>query len=46
MPFHAHPGANQIILTGKVWTIDSWDGEHFTIEMQDAHGTVMDSKTF
>jgi hypothetical protein len=31
MPFHAHPGANKITLTGQVWTIDSWDGESFTV---------------
>jgi hypothetical protein len=45
MPFKAHPGANQITLTGRVWTIDSWDGEQFTVEMQDASGNVLDSVT-
>jgi hypothetical protein len=27
-----------------IWTIDSWDGETFTIEMKDENGNVMDSK--
>jgi hypothetical protein len=38
------PDANRVTLSGKVWTIDSWDGETFTVEMTDQHGTVMDSK--
>jgi hypothetical protein len=33
-----HPGANRVTLTGRVWTIDSWDGETFTVEMTNAQG--------
>jgi hypothetical protein len=40
-----HPGTHEVILTGKVWTIDSWDGEHFTVEMTDAEGNVLDTVT-
>jgi hypothetical protein len=40
-----HPGVERVRLTGKVWTIDSWDGEHFTVEMKDASGNVLDSVT-
>jgi hypothetical protein len=41
-----HPGANALRFSGKIWTIDSWDGETFTVEMKSADGTVIDSKTF
>jgi hypothetical protein len=27
-----------------IWTIDSWDGETFTVEMTDADGNVLDSR--
>jgi hypothetical protein len=40
-----HPGTHTVILTGKVWTIDSWDGEHFTVEMKDSQGNVLDTVT-
>jgi hypothetical protein len=40
-----HPGTHTVVLTGKVWTIDSWDGEHFTVEMTDANGHVLDTVT-
>jgi hypothetical protein len=33
-----HPEANRLVLTGKIWTIDSWDGESFTIEMVTENG--------
>ena len=26
-----HPGANRVTFRGKIWTIDSWDGETFTV---------------
>jgi hypothetical protein len=39
-----HPGTNKITFKGKIWTIDSWDGETFTIEMVDEDGDVMATK--
>jgi hypothetical protein len=41
-----HPDTNKVMFTGRIWTIDSWDGESFTVAMTDANGNVMDSKTF
>jgi hypothetical protein len=41
-----HPAANRVTFTGKIWTIDSWDGESFTVEMKSQNGHVMDTKTF
>jgi hypothetical protein len=38
-----HPGTNKLIFTGKIWTIDSWDGETFKVEMRDAQGNVLDT---
>jgi hypothetical protein len=38
-----HPGTHQVTLTGRVYTIDSWDGETFTVEMKNSQGEVMDS---
>jgi hypothetical protein len=38
-----HPGTYKVTLTGRVWTIDSWDGETFTVEMKNTQGTVIDS---
>jgi hypothetical protein len=38
-----HPGTFKVTLTGRVWTIDSWDGETFTVEMKNNQGHVMDS---
>jgi hypothetical protein len=42
---YIHPGANKVSFNGRIWTIDSWDGETFTVEMKAADGTVIDSKT-
>jgi hypothetical protein len=39
------PGAIELRFTGRIWTIDSWDGETFTVEMKDQHGNVMDTTT-
>jgi len=41
-----HPGTNKLIFTGKIWTIDSWDGETFKVFMQDANGNVLDTQQF
>jgi hypothetical protein len=27
--------AHKVVLKGTVWTIDSWDGETFTVELRD-----------
>jgi hypothetical protein len=40
-----HPGVESVVLTGKVWTIDSWDNEHFTVEMKDQYGNVLSTVT-
>jgi hypothetical protein len=41
-----HPEANGVSFSGKIWTIDSWDGEFFTVEMKDQNDNVLDSKQF
>jgi hypothetical protein len=41
-----HPDTHSLQFNGMIWTVDSWDGETFTVEMRDAHGNVMDSKTY
>jgi hypothetical protein len=41
-----HPETNRVSFSGKIWTIDSWDGEQFTVAMTDADGNVLDSKSF
>ena len=41
-----HPDANGVTFSGKIWTIDSWDGETFTVEMKDQNDNVLDSKQF
>jgi hypothetical protein len=28
-----HPGANKIHFRGKIWTVDSWDGETARVQM-------------
>jgi hypothetical protein len=38
-----HPGTHRVTFEGRIWTIDSWDGETFTVEMKNDQGTVMDS---
>jgi hypothetical protein len=40
-----HPQTTGLVFTGRIWTIDSWDGEHFTVEMKDQNGNVLDSIT-
>jgi hypothetical protein len=39
-----HPGANRVTFRGKIWTIDSWDGETFTVEILNKDGGVMATK--
>jgi hypothetical protein len=36
-----HPMTHTVNFEGKIWTIDSWDGETFTVEMTDGQGNVM-----
>jgi hypothetical protein len=40
------PGCTEVRFTGRIWTIDSWDGETFTVEMTDKHGNVLDTATY
>lgn len=40
-----HPSATSVRFTGKIWTIDSWDGETFTVMMNNGAGVEMDSVT-
>jgi hypothetical protein len=35
------PGATHVSFSGKIWTIDSWDGEQFTVQMTDEYGRVL-----
>jgi hypothetical protein len=37
-----HPETTRVQFSGIIWTIDSWDGEQFTVTMTDAAGNVMD----
>jgi hypothetical protein len=41
----AHPGANGVTFTGRIWTIDSWDSETWTVQMLNADGGVMAERT-
>jgi hypothetical protein len=41
-----HPGTNKLNFKGMIWTIDSWDGETFTVEMKDQHDNVLDTQQF
>jgi len=41
-----HTGANRFVVSGKVWTLDSWDGEWVTVTMTNQHGAEMASTTF
>ena len=41
-----HPNANKLHFTGMIWTIDSWDGETFTVEMRDQNNNVMATQDF
>ena len=40
-----HPAATCIKLTGKVWTIDSWDNEAFTVTLYDQTGRTLATVT-
>jgi hypothetical protein len=40
-----HPATNKLRFVGKIWTVDSWDGETFTIEIVDEDGDVLGEKT-
>jgi hypothetical protein len=40
-----HPGTNSIIFKGKIWTMDSWDNENFTVQLLNANGQVMAERT-
>jgi hypothetical protein len=35
------PTTTELTLQGKVWSIDSWDGEKITIKMTDSQGDVI-----
>jgi hypothetical protein len=39
------PETNKLHFTGRIWTIDSWDGEQFTVVMMDGNGNILDSIT-
>jgi hypothetical protein len=39
------PDTNMVVMTGKVYAIDSWDGERFTVEMTDEDGNVLNTIT-
>jgi hypothetical protein len=41
-----HPGANRVTFKGKIWTIDSWDNEFFTVQILDQAGNVMATEDY
>jgi hypothetical protein len=41
---YEHPGATKVMFSGKIYTIDSWDGEQFAVTMTDEAGNVMAQK--
>jgi hypothetical protein len=41
-----HPNVHSVTLTGKIWTIDSWDGESFTVDVTTADGQTIASSTY
>ena len=41
-----HPGTRAIRFTGRIWTIDSWDGETFTVKLLDQNNNVIKEKSF
>lgn len=41
-----HPNTNKVRLTGKIFTIDSWDGETFTVDIRNQNGASLTSETF
>jgi hypothetical protein len=41
-----HPNVNSLTLSGKVWTIDSWDGESFTVTITSANGQTIAQEIF
>jgi hypothetical protein len=43
---HMHPNTNRLHFTGMIWTIDSWDGETFSVEMRDQNDNVMATQEF
>jgi hypothetical protein len=41
-----HPETYAVRLTGKIWTIDSWDSETFKVEIKDEHDNVIAEQTY
>jgi hypothetical protein len=41
-----HPGADKVRIEGRIWTIDSWDGETFTVDIRDQEGNSLGSETW
>jgi len=40
------PGATHVTFTGRIWTIDSWDGEQFQVQMTDEFGRVLAEQSY
>jgi hypothetical protein len=39
-----HPNTERVTFTGTIWTIDSWDGETFTVSFIDQSGNTLISQ--
>jgi hypothetical protein len=35
-----YPGVERVEFTGRIFTVESWDNEHFTIQLIDGNGNV------
>jgi hypothetical protein len=41
-----HPTTDKVKITGKIWTIDSWDNESFTVDMRNQNGVSIASREY
>jgi hypothetical protein len=39
-----HPNVNRVTVSGTIWTIDSWDGEKFSVTMYDQNSNQLATK--
>jgi hypothetical protein len=41
-----HPTTDKVKITGKIWTIDSWDNESFTVDLRNQNGVSLASREY
>ena len=41
-----HQQTNKVMFSGRIWTIDSWDSETFTVKIMNEAGGVLAEKTW